>query len=518
VKALRAWVLLRLPLPILLVALAPSAVGGVVGEWLTRLDYAHGTVKYLLVEWQSMLVREDRLLALFAVAAVGAAVLVGLTQRAWAAGIVVLCITTLAILRPLTWWAVPLAFAALALNTLPVATLQRLGTRWRAFAWIPGTEIFFPGPVAAAIGAGPRTLRLAAALGAVTLTGLWVWLDTSASFWDYERIVFAPWPDDRVDSRVTTIARAPEGVKCDFHDIDVVGDRAVVVAESSLRLLSFPRAGGEPASWPLTPWWGPMEGLAMDSETDPTGSETWFLSGPHDVTSVTWNGAAWGNARRSAQFQAYIHHAYLHYLPEQQELVLFTIGTHNAQEDTLMVEVDTPGMRNPRVRHLRLPGGGRPPTIRDIAWVPPLGKFVLSPDFGDRLYLVAPGEDTLTPWIETPTLNGRVKWVGGLDRLFVPLPNRPELWIVDPVRGTVERRMSTQPGVRTLDVDVARGLVLTASVLTGRVMVQRLEDGAVVDRFGTLMPMVRNLALFPEKGVALLSTWTALYRIPYVSE
>jgi hypothetical protein len=72
--------------------------------------------------------------------------------------------------------------------------------------------------------------------------------DTSRSFWAYEATVFAPWPDDRVDSRVTTIARADPGVKCDFHDIDIVGDRAVVLAESSLRLLNVPLRA---TAWPV---------------------------------------------------------------------------------------------------------------------------------------------------------------------------------------------------------------------------------------------------------------------------
>jgi hypothetical protein len=518
-KLLRVWVLLRLLVPLIVVIVAPAVVGGLVGGWLTGLDYAHGFVKSLLVAWQSMLVREARLLALVALLMGGGAVLVGLERRRWALGAAVTMIVAVAILRPLTWWTVPLAAALFALNVAPVARVTRWGTRGRVLAWIPGTELLSPGLVAAAIGAGPRLLRVAGALGGLVVAGLWVGVDTAANFWAYERYVFAPWPDDRVDPRVTTIARAPAGVKCDFHDIDIVGGRAVVVAETTLQLLSVPLSGGgAPATWPLTPWWGAMEGLAMDSETDPRTGDTWFLSGPDTVTGVAFvpdSGAgAWTRVAQSPKLPAYLHHTYMHWLDERDLLVLFSIGTANTREDSWMIELDTPGLRTPTLRRLRLADGTRPPIFRDIAWVPTQGKFVLAPDFGERLYLAEPGSPVVTPWITLPTLNGRLTWVPGLDRLFVPLPNKPELWIVDPATGGIEV-FPTQPGVRTVAVDVARGLVLTASVLTGRVLVQRLADGAVVDRFGTLMPMVRTLALSSEEGVALLSTWTALYRIPY---
>lgn len=513
--ALRAWVLLRLPLPILAVALFPSAAGEQVGAWLTELDYAHGLVKGLILAWHSLLVREERLLALGALAAVAGAVLVGLRGRAWVGGMLIVGVAAVAILRPLTWWTAPLAVAGLAITLAPAATLTRWGARLRVLAWVPGTELLAPGIVAAALGFGLRGMRVAGVLGALSVVTIWVLGDTSRSFWAYEATVFAPWPDDRVDSRVTTIARADPGVKCDFHDIDIVGDRAVVLAESSLRLLNVPRDGGDIAGWPLTPWWGHMEGLALDSETDPLSGHSWYLSGPHTITGVAWDGTAWAKVAETPRIPGYLHHTYAHWLPEKETLYVFSIGTANTREGAVVVEVDTPGLTRPVVRDLRLPDGSRPPTIRDLAWVPSLGRFALAPDFGDRLYLLTPGENTVEPWIEMPTLNGRLTWVGGLNRLVVPLPNKPELWIVDPVAGVVERRFPTQPGVRTVAVDVARGLVLTASVLTGRVLVQRLDDASVVDSFGTMMPMVRNLALFPERGEALLSTWTALYRIPY---
>lgn len=511
-KVLRAWVLLRLPLPLCLLLLAPSWTSGKLGEQLSALAYAHGAVKMGVLSWQSMLSRDWALLGFLVACGVTGLVLGRLRGRAWAVAAVVALVVLVVALRPVTVWTVPAAAAWLAVTCAPDPTLARWGGRWRAFAWIPGTELLFGPTVAASLGAGPGLLRVAATIGALLVGGAWIVTDTLAGFSEYERRLFEPWPDGRVDPRVTTILRAPAGVKSEFHDIDVVGDRAVVVAETTERLWSVP-SSGPPASTPLPHSWGQMFGLVMDSETDPATGVTYHLDGPHHVAALRWDDG-WQPVGRSARLPAYLHHVYLHLLPGQG-LFAFTVGTKNTHDPMLMIELDLPEMRAPTVRRLVLPDGGPMPMVRDLAWVPPLGKFVLAPDFGDRLYLATPGNPTVEPWMEMPTLNGRLTWVPGLDRLVVPVPNRPELWLVDVQKATIERRIPTQPGVRTAAVDVDRGVFLTASVLTGRVLVQRLEDGGIVDSFGTLMPMSRNLALIPERGEAILSTWTALYRIPY---
>lgn len=513
---LRLWVLLRLPLPVLAVMLAPALFGGLVGERLTELAYAHGTVKMVIVAWHSMLVREARLAAFLGIIVLAGLILPGLKGRVWGIAAAVVAIVTVALLAPLALWTVPVALAWLGVNLAPVETVTRWGARWRRYAWIPGTELVFGGPVAAAIGAGPRLLRVAGAVSAVTIGGSWILADTFGAFWEYEQIVYAPWPDDRVDPRVTTIARAPAGEKCDFHDIDIVGSRAVVVAEAARQLLSVP-AVGEPVGWPLPPNWGEMYGLVMDSETDPVTNTSWYLSGPDTVTGVAWSDG-WRKVAVSPKIPGYLHHTYMHWLRERETLYVFSIGTKNTVEDPVMVELDTPGLRVPKVRHLRMPDGGKAPTFRDLAWVPALDRFVMAPDFGDRLYLVEPGNAVVTPWMQMPTLNGRLIWVGGMDRLVIPMPNLPELWIVDPKTASVERKIRTQPGVRAVAVDVARNVFLTASVLTGRVLVQDLDTGAILDSFGTVMPMARNLAIFPDRGEALLTTWTAMYRIPYADK
>jgi hypothetical protein len=89
--------------------------------------------------------------------------------------------------------------------------------------------------------------------------------------------------------------------------------------------------------------------------------------------------------------------------------------------------------------------------------------------------------------------------------------------LVELPSGAVTGAFSVDRGVRTVAVDADRGLLLSASVLTGRVRVDRLEDNVMVDHFDGLMPMVRELALDTAAGQAYLTTWGAVYRLPYAA-
>jgi hypothetical protein len=502
---IRAWVAVRM-LVWTMIFVFPRYAVDLVAAGLTRLDYAHGLVKGLLIVWHSLLLKQERALLAVALTIVAAALVprVGPWRIAFGTAVVAVGVAG----APQA----PVVVALLAAFLLPHLAPARSWEPYHRLAWIPGTELVAPGLVFDAIGL-PRLARAASIGGAALATAGWLAAECWLALPKYEAILFAPWPDSRVDPRVRTIERAPPGVKCDYHDIDVLVDRAVVVAEGSLRLLNLSRDGTLTA-WPLTEPWGRFVGLAMDSETDALSGITWYLSGPQTITGVRW-ADGWTKVAETPRMPLELHHTYMQWLRDREQLFVFTIGTHNIQDASLMIEVDTPDLRSPRVRQLRMPDGGRPPTTRDVTWVPPLDAFVLAPDFGDQLLLAHPGKATVEPWLSAPTLNGRISWVSGLDRLLLPMPDQPELWIIDPKTASVERRFPTQPGVRTAAVDVARGLVLTASVITGQVLVQDLDDAHIVDRFGTVMPMVRNLELVPDRGIALLSTWTALYCIPY---
>ena len=160
-----------------------------------------------------------------------------------------------------------------------------------------GTALLVLGLVALRRAARPLLRMGALGLGAsLAATGLDLLLHPQ---------VYAPgapdpgaWPADRADPRVSLVATAPPGQRCEFHDIDLVdladGRWAVVVAEGSGRLLAFPRAGGPPAEAKIPTSWGETFGVPLDSETDRTRGETWVIAGPHRVEKRALSARGWG--------------------------------------------------------------------------------------------------------------------------------------------------------------------------------------------------------------------------------
>lgn len=495
--------MLRLPLPLLVLVLLPNVTGDLLARQLTKLPYAHGAVKFGLEVWQSLLIRQDRVGGVIVLTAAGGALITGLRGRVRLVAMALLAAASIAVLRPTTWAYVP----ALAL------ILANLSLRLpRGLAWIPGVELLLPVPLARVLTSSTIVPRVVATLALPVLALFGILADTSRGFAGYERQLAAGWPAELEDPRVTVLERALSGVKCEYHDIDIVGDRALVVAEGTHRLMSVP----DGATYRLPELWGPNKGLTLDSETDPATDTTWFVDGPEYVSAVRWEAGAFVNVGRSVRMPRPMHHSYLYRIHELGRLVLFTVGVGDPRGGAEMQTLDLPGMTDPKAFWLTTADGRRVPTLRDAVWIPPLRRFVAVPDMGSRLYLVDAETGASEAWLEMPTLNGRPRWIDALGKLYVPMPNRAELWEVDPVTEEV-RHIRTQPGVRTLEVDVERNLLITASVLTGIVLVQRLDDGSYVDSFRTLMPMARMLTILPGTGAAMLSTWTSLYRIPYAA-
>ncbi|MFZ5477102.1 MAG: hypothetical protein ACOZNI_10035 [Myxococcota bacterium] len=493
---MRPWVLPAFVAGRLLVPLGVLvSTRDVAGEVLWRSANPHAVAKVAVIAWQSLLRRQDRVAFVLALALAAALVLPRLRGRAWWIGAALFLAASLATVGSL---AMPIALAIAALNasswTLP---------RWAA--WIPGTEIVTPAPLARALGAWPRAV---AAVAVPAWVAVWLGTDTLAGFRRYEGELFQPWPARLEDPRVTVVERATPPTKCDYHDVDVVGDRVVVVAEWTNRLFSFP--GG--ATWSLPKMWGPPLGNAMDSETDPKTGITYYMGGLDHLAAARWDGRAWQPAGRSAPFGATIPIAYLRLLGDR--LAMLTVNAYSPNEHPLLLTFDVATLQDVRRFPLHTADGKPLPTARDFEWIPPLRRLVVAPDMGRRLYLVNPDDGLAEPWLEVPAMDGKPRWSPELGRLIVPMPTRLELWLVDPVTENVQR-IRTQPGVRTADVDVERGLLLTGSVLTGQVLVQRLADGAIVDRYGGLMPMARTLVADTQRGEAWLTTWTTLYRIPY---
>ncbi len=429
---------------------------------------------------------------------------------------------------PASWRLAGLGVAVAALLALPGAQpialvlgvgllvanargLDDRGARRSRIRWIPGAELLLPVPVLDNVGM-PRVGAVPAAsraLLALPLALTWWVADAAAGMPAHVRSVLA-W-DRPLDDGLRVVARAPDGIGCEFHDIDLLPDRYHVLQEGSFRLVARARDDdrvlGEEI---LPPWWGPTRGLVLDSESD--GDRTWYLRVPDTLLQLRWNGRGW-NRESEVRIGSPITHSYIHRVPELDRLVVHEIGVgHSTNGRVLSVRTDDLGDLRDLV--IRTEDGARPPRARDVEWVPPLKRFVLAPDMGDRLWLEDPLTGLASPWTELPTLNGKLLWVPGLERLLVAVPSRGAVLVLT-ADGVVERELPAPFGVRPVGVDVARGLYVVASVVTASVEVRRLEDGALVKRLGSVMPMVREIRLDPDTGEGWLSTWTVLYRFRY---
>jgi hypothetical protein len=506
-----AWILLRLPVPLLLLAVVPGLAADLSTLLLRHVGYGHGLAKGFLGPWVTIVYRQAFLPGAIVAAVVAALVLSVLAGRRWLVAAGVFTVAALGAGLGTAIDASPIVLL-LFLGLLFVNLYPDVSPGWSDVSWVPFTELFFPAPIARGLGIVPR---VAAVFAAVWIAGMWFVVDSTLGAARHSDAVWS-WPDARLDPRIRVLERAAKGIHSEFQGVDVAGGHVLVVAEDSLRLLAWPRSlEGAPAVQGLRPWWGPTKGLTLDSETDPATGTTWFLDGPNRVSAVTWEGDHAVRTVTSAPLPRPLDHAYTRWIPERNQLALVTVNVVEEQRPPILTLLDTPSLSTITFHELRTPDGRRVPHVRDIEWITSLGKMVLAPDFGTTLYLADPDTGVCEPWLEVPAMNGRMHYDATLDRLFLAMPNRFVVLVVDPHTGAVERTIPTQPGVRPLAVDAARGLLVTASIATGAVWVQRLDDGTLLDSFRTIMPMVREMALMPEEGIAIISTWTRVYAVPY---
>jgi hypothetical protein len=511
---LRLWVAARALIPIVMIVLMVDVLGDMAARALMLLPYPHGVVKWGLESSQGLLLRHHQL-PWFALATGGAALVLSMLRgRAWSVGAVVLLVAGMFAPRFGTW---PLLVvtALVMLAGAPLAWLTAHRDRARIVAWIPGSTVLVPSVVAVALGSGARPWvhrLLVTVLGAGLGVG-GVWLDCLASY-PHVRAGMEAWPDAHLDPRIRVLAQSEPGVRADWHGVRVTGDRAVVAAETTTRLLSFSLdPGGPTAEFDLKPRWGPESAAPVDVETDPETGLTWVVDGGQHLREVAYNDGAW-RIQRTLRLPQAMSYAYFR-RTETGRFILASVQLSGP--NPRLVTVGTlPALDDLHAVHLRATEGELP-MPREVEWVPSIDRLVLAPDFGGRLYLADLDSGEATPWLEMPTLDGKMRWSKDLDRLVLALPNRTEMWVVDPHTGAIDWTIPTQPGVRALAIDDSRGLVVSASVLTGQILVQDLRTGEVLDRLGTVMPMVRELALAPDRGQAVLTTWAAVYTFPYAA-
>ncbi|MCB9743446.1 MAG: hypothetical protein H6741_25080 [Alphaproteobacteria bacterium] len=515
-RAWRAWVWLRLPVPLALGGLALALDPGLAGHVLTVLPYGHGAAKIVLGPAQTLLVRQPELPWILGVAAGLGLILPWLPARA-AQLAAVITLLAAPLLLPHGSGILALLGALLLLAALRPEALERaLGAWGDRLRWVPGVGLLLPGWMGLRLGLPERGRRALGPLLALYVAAGWLLADTWISQDRYAQAV-SHFPTALTDPRAEVWGRAPPGQWCEFHDIDLVGDRLVVVAEASAQIRSYPLEGGDFKAVTVPYNWEPWGGLVLDAESDPATGRTFFLDGPHQVSTLRWNGRDWERGPRSRRIPTPLHHVRSRWFPEREELVMISINTARTPDPTRVVVVNT---RDGGVseRELLDPDGANVPNIRELTWVDSLQRFALAPDFGQRLYLADPWTARAEPWVEVPTLNGKLLYSAERDELLLALPDQAAVLVIDPGSGAVKRRLPNQPGVRTMAVDPQRGWLLSGSVLTGAIWVQDLETGEHLDTLRTFQPMMREILLMPEQGIGFLTTWGSFYRFSYLPE
>ncbi|MBN1336053.1 MAG: hypothetical protein JXB39_08845 [Deltaproteobacteria bacterium] len=472
---------------------------------LTWVRYPHGFLKYGVETWHVALLRIGVLEAAMAVAAGAGLALAAMPARAarWAGlGLSLLAVPLLpGACLPLEVGVAVLLAANLSLPDFPRAV--------RTISWIPGIELVLPVPVLGSL-LPPRWGGLARLVGL-----LWVavgWFTADALLGDHRGSVMA-WPGARADPRAIVLMRAEPGVRGEFSDVEILGDRAVAVAEESCRLVGMPLGGGPIATWPLPRRFPPLRSGTLDAWVDSSTDLVWVRGGPSWLVGLALGPEGW-QYRAKRWFPEAC--PFLHMVPALDAgFVYLVCVAANDTDPGSIVPVALPDVQPGHAVSLHRANGESVPAPRDAAWVPPLGRLVLAPNYAKGLLLADPTTGRVEPWLGLTSVNAHPLWVPELGRLLVAQPDRASVAVVDPVAGVVERRIPVSMGVRVLAVDAGRGLLVTGSVVTGAVVVRRLDDGSVVDRFGGLMPMIREIALAPEAGIALIATWTVLYAVPY---
>mgnify|MGYP000872338252 CR=1 FL=1 len=507
---LLGWNLLFLLVPTLALALAPNWTGDKLARLLLRLPYPHGIVKWGLESSQGLLLRQDQLP--WGLLGTGLLALLVLARpRAWVAGLAgVACLT---LWTPHYSLLSSLGLLALvALGWMPEGWLQRLPSPLRALAWLPGALLLFP-RLLLSRPSGPWARRLALGWTPIASGALFLLCSWADVLLNYERVRddLERWPLELLDPRITRLATSPPGLRADWHGVRILGEHAIVSSETDPRLSAMSLRSERIVEYPLRPRWGVEFAGPLEAEVDPQTGTVWTVDGGDSLLSLRWDGERWTPLAR-AELPVTVSYASLGRAGDQ--LLLTTIQAID-RGPRRVLRIPIPSMAPIQALAIRR-GEQRGPMPREATWVPPLDRQIIAPDFGSQLFTVDLQTGEAEPWLDVPSLNGKMVWLEQEQRLLLALPNRVEAWLVDPLDPRRREAIPTQPGVRALAVDSERGLLVTASVLTGQIWVQSLADGEVLLRMGTVMPMVREMALSPELGIGVLTTWHDVYRFDYL--
>ena len=508
-QILLGWTLGTVVLPVLCAVAFPNAIAGILTDLLMRLPYPHGTVKWALESSQGLLLHLNQVCLFLGVIGTVSTV-IALIPKVRLYGLAMMLLAS--------FWVPHYGKLSILVFGLFLYLLwlpkNRLFKSHLNLLWCPGVVLLVPALLLKMdVGFNfKNVVSVFRVFSSMILAGVWVWGDRLTHYPEVRTDV-SQWPIHLLDDNITELAKSPVDVRADWHGVRVLGDSAIVSCERNPRLTAFSLVDGSVSEYPLSARWGKDNAGPLEAEVDTENSLVWTVDGGNTLQELFWNGVDWV-PKRSQELPVPLSFSYID--RTEDSLLLMTVQAANYGPRRLL-RVPLPEL-NP-VRNLRLQGSEhKVPMPREFLWIPSIEKIIYAPNFGDHLFKV----DVLTgftePWLQVPTLNGKMLWDSDKQRIIMALPNRFEYWIIDPSGPTIEKKIPTQPGVRAIALDSSRRLLIGASVLTGQVWVQNVDTGEVYQSMGRIYPMVRELAVSENRGVAVLTTWAAVYQIDYLNK
>ena len=507
-KLLLGWSLGTVVLPLICALLFPDVMASGLTIIFMKLPYPHGTVKWALESSQGLLLHLNEIsLFLAAIGLLSLAICVIPKVRIYGFG----AMLGMGMWTPHYGTFGLLCFGLLLwLLWLPRSRFNKAPIH---LLWCPAIILMVPGLLLKLDGGQwlKRTVSVMRVLGSMALAVAWVWGDRLSHYSDVRSDV-SQWPTHLLDSNITELAKSPVDVRADWHGVRILDETAIVSCERIPRLSAFSLMDGTVTEYPLSERWGKDNAGPLEAEVEPEGALVWTVDGGDSIQEVHWSGEEWVSSRTQS-LPVPLSFSYVE--KTKDSLLLLTVQAANHGPKRLL-KVPLPELKP--IRNIRLNNPNLiVPMPREFLWIPSIEKIVYAPNFGDHLFKVDVNTGLTEPWLQVPTLNGKMLWDSEKERIIMALPNRFEYWVIDPTGPTIERKIKTQPGVRAIALDSSRRLLIGASVLTGQLWVQNADTGELLQSMGRIYPMVRELALSEEMGVAVLTTWAAVYRIDYTN-
>ena len=488
-------------------------------NWIT---YPHGTVKWFLECSQGLLLRQPALEILFGIAFILSILMTIKSIRthryAWGIGLL-LCGTM---------WTTPhygvlgfLLASGLILLQFTAGTNSKIMEEKRGriaslfFRFTPLAWIITPFMSIKVVTGQWSTIALHSLRPFFTISILftWQWADLLGHY-EHIRRDMEHWPIERLDSRITELAHSPPNIRADWHGVRILGDTAIITCEQKPRLSAINLNTGETTDFPLHPRWGIENVGPLESEVDHKSNIVWTVNGGTRLLESKWSQNTW-KRYREVRLPSALSFSYI--TRSENSLYITEVQTGDSPGTRKILEVTLPALKP--IREIELTMNGKPaPMPREALWIPTIKKHVYATEFGDSLFTADLETGVVTPWLTAPTFNGKMIWNNTTERIYLAVPNRMQVHVIDPSIPAIEYTLWTQPGIRALAVDASRNILISASVLTGQIWIQNIQTGSIIERMGTVYPLVREIELSEDLGIGVLTTWNAVYKFEYAEQ